>query len=165
MRRFIGRLAEAILNTSRIVWELMCIVGGCIVTAFCLLYDFLRVCLTGRFSCYYIRPIASALRVSWGRSSIAGELTRLSLALRLSWSELRRLTSWQMETLRGCWSACRLRRGALSWLLLSSLGTAWLYYFMPQPGPLAEAGVLSRAVFRADNYALLVMLFAVATRR
>jgi hypothetical protein len=36
---------------------------------------------------------------------------------------------------------------------------------MPQPGPLVEAGILSRAVFRADNYAILVMLFAVATRR
>jgi hypothetical protein len=42
---------------------------------------------------------------------------------------------------------------------------AWLWYFMPQPGPLVEAGILSHAVFRADNYALLVMLFAVATRR
>ena len=165
MRRFIGRLAEAILNTSRIVWELMCIVGGCIVTAFCLLYDFLRVCLTGRFYSCYIQPIASALRVSWRRSSTARELTLLLRGLLLLWSELRLLTSWLMATSRACWRACRLPRGALSLLLLSSLGTAWLYYFMPQPGPLAEAGVLSRAVFRADNYALLVMLFAVATRR
>jgi hypothetical protein len=165
MLRFTGRLAGGILNTLWIMWEFLCIVGGCIVIAFCLSYDFLRVCLTGRFYSCYMRPIVSALRVSWHGSSTRRQGFLLLDGLWYLFWEQRRLMLSLVEMLLGCLWVFRSRRSALYSLLLLSLGTAWLWYFMPQPGHLAEAGALGRAVFRADNYALIVMMFVLVARR
>lgn len=80
------------------------------------------------------------------------------------WSELRRVTSSLVETSRACCAGLRSRRLALSWLLLSSLSSALLWFFMPHYGEMGRAGTTWLAILRADNWALLV-LFAVLAMR
>ena len=130
-------------------------------------------CLSSAYSHVYRMggslPVCT-LRTRWGWLRSCGHLWGLlggSLfwaGLLLVWSEFMQVISSLAETLRVCCAGCLSRRGALFWLVLSSLILLWLLWFMPPLSLLQAEGTLRYAILREDNWAVLV-LFAVLVGR
>jgi hypothetical protein len=87
------------------------------------------------------------------------------LGLRQYASESKRAMSSLGAMLQGSFAACRSRRGALCALLLSSLTTLWLWFFMPPFGVLAEGRLFWLSGFRADNELIVATLLALVIAR